>query len=107
MARNTRNKEFQITAKCYNKRGRLISVGTNSYRKTHPVQQHFASQVGLPEKIYMHAEIAALLKAGQKKVHKIVVERFDVNGNPALAEPCPICKAAIKAWGVAYVEHTT
>lgn len=101
------NKRFAITAKCYDKRGRLLSTGKNSYKKTHPIQSHFAKIANLPEKIYLHAEVDALLKAGDKKVHKIIVERFDVNGNPANAEPCPVCKAAIKSWGVQYVEYTT
>jgi tRNA(Arg) A34 adenosine deaminase TadA len=63
-------------------------------------------KVGLPLKTFLHAEISALLRAGDKKVHKIRVERFDANGEPANAEPCPICKEAIRLWGVSYTEYT-
>jgi tRNA(Arg) A34 adenosine deaminase TadA len=99
-------KKYTIFAKCFDKRGRLISVGMNNYRKSHPIQQHFANLVGLHEKIFLHAEIQALLRAGDKKVHRILVERYDKQGNPANAEPCPVCKAAIKAWDVQVVDFT-
>jgi deoxycytidylate deaminase len=99
-------RRFTIIAKCFDKRGRLISTGINNYRKSHPVQQHFAEQVGLNEKIYLHAEIQALLRAGDRKVHRITVERYDRQGNPANAEPCPVCKAAITSWGVKEIEFT-
>ena len=100
-------KKYVITAKCYDKRGRLISVGVNNYKKTHPTQAAIAEKVGLPDKQFLHAEICALLRAGDQKVHKILVERFDSNGQPANAEPCPVCKEAIRMWGVQYVEFTT
>lgn len=65
-----------------------------------------SAKVGLPEKLMLHAEVLALLRAGDKKVHKIKVERYHTNGDPANAEPCPVCKEAIRMWGVKYVEHT-
>jgi deoxycytidylate deaminase len=101
------SKRHHITAHCLDKRGRIISTGINSYSKSHPIQAHYAKLVGQPERHFLHAEIAALLKAGDKQVHKIKVVRFDSKGNPANAEPCAICKAAIKAFGVKYIEHTT
>ena len=99
-------KRYIITAKCFDKKGRLLSIGMNDYKKSHPIQSYYAKLVGLSEKIYLHAEIQALLRAGDKKVYKIVVERYDYQGKPVNAEPCPICKAAIKAWGVTKVEFT-
>lgn len=100
------SKRHHITAQCFDKRGRLLSTGVNSYTKSHPVQAHYARLAGQPERHFLHAEIAALLKAGDRVVHKISVTRFDAKGNPANAEPCPICKTAIKAFGVKYVEYT-
>lgn len=99
-------KRFLIKATCYDKRGRLISVGYNSYTRTHPTQAHFAKHAGQHERQFLHAEIHSLLKAGDKKVYKISVERYDCDGNPVNAEPCPVCKLAIKAWGVKYTEYT-
>ena len=99
-------KRFEIKATCYDKRGKIVSVGYNSYKKSHPIQSHFARLACLPEKVYLHAEIAALLKARDKKVEKIKIERYDSKGNTVNAAPCPICRLAIKSWGVSYVEHT-
>lgn len=94
-----------VIARVYDKRGRLLSRAANSYIKTHSLQAHFANLAGQPQRIYLHAEIAALIKAGDK-AHKIVVERYNRVGEPVLARPCPICSLAIDAWGIKIVEHT-
>jgi len=91
--------QHPLFAQVYDKRGKLVGSGTNHYSKTHPIQAHFAKMVGLPEKIYLHAEIAALLDCRDKIPHSIHVSRYTKNGRPALAAPCPACMAAIKAWG--------
>ncbi len=94
-----------ITALAYDKRGRLLSVGRNSYVKTHPLQAKFARQAGTPDKIYLHAEIDALIKAGTR-VHRLVVIRKDKYGRDMLAKPCSCCQLALKFFGVNQVEHT-
>jgi len=99
-------KRFFILAKCYNKRGHLLSVGFNSYAKSHPIQKHFADLVGMPEKEYLHAEIAAIIRARKKTIFRINIERYDSHGNPVSAAPCPICLKAIKAYGIQIIEHT-
>jgi|SRR6185437_8655983 len=95
-----------ITALAYDKRGRLISVGKNSYIKTHPLQQSYAVKAGVPYKIYIHAEIDALVKAKGKTVHKIVVVRMNSKGAYLNAKPCPSCEMALKDFGVKIIEHT-
>ena len=100
-------KRFSIKATVYDKRGRVLTTGENSYEKTHPLQSKFAVQVGLDEKIYLHSEIAAISKL--KKHHKpyrIVVERYKENGDPGLARPCLVCQAAIESHGITLVEWT-
>ena len=100
-------KQFNIVATVYDKRGRKLTEGTNSYTKTHTLQAKFAVQVGLDDKVFLHAEISALSKL--KKHHKpyrIVVERYKENGEPALARPCPVCQAAIESHGITLVEWT-
>lgn len=99
-------RKYEIKATCYDKKGRVISVGYNSYTRTHPVQAFHANEVGLSEKQFLHAEIHALLRAKDRQVHKIKVERYNKKGEPLNAAPCPICQHAIKSWGVNYVEHT-
>lgn len=104
--RRVRKQKQEIVAYAYDKRGRLISIGRNSYTKSHPIQHHYATRVGRPDAIYLHAEIAALLGAGKRVVESLEVVRYNKQGQPVLAKPCDICEAAIRAWGVKYVVHT-
>ena len=43
-------KKHHVTAIIFDKRGRPLSIGQNSYIKTHPLQLKIAEKVGLPEK---------------------------------------------------------
>lgn len=96
-----------MTAVIYDKRGRVLSVGKNSYIKTHPYQAKCARDVGLPDKQFLHAEIHAIVRCKQlHRAHRIVVMRFDSVGKPKNAKPCPVCESAIKAAGIKIVEHT-
>ena len=96
-----------LTAVIYDKRGRVISVGQNSYVKTHPLQAKHAAEVGLPDKQFLHAEIHAIVRCKDlSKAHKIFVSRWDKKGNPMLAKPCPVCMSAIETAGIELIEHT-
>lgn len=98
---------FDITAIIYDKRGRVLSIGKNSYVKTHPYQAQCARSVGMPEKQFLHAEIHAIIRCKKlSKARKIVVTRFNNRGEPLKAKPCPVCASAIEAAGIKYVEHT-
>ncbi len=79
------------------KRNRIVAIGRNSYVKTHPRQAHFARLAGQPKKEYLHAEIAALIRA-PRDADTLFVLRFDKQGNPACAAPCPVCRLAIAAF---------
>ena len=97
----------QITAVIYDKRGRVLSVGQNSYIKTHPVQAHHAEKVGEPEKVYLHAEIHAITRCPDlTKAHRIFVTRWDRQGRAVLAAPCAVCRSAIEAAGIRQISHT-
>lgn len=95
-----------LTARCFDKRGRLLSEATNRYDKTHPIQAYFARKVGHAAKIYLHAEIHAILKAGGKQIHRIEISRYSKKGVPLLAAPCPVCMEAIRAYGIKEVSFT-
>jgi deoxycytidylate deaminase len=95
-----------ITAFVYDKRGRLLSTGQNSYVKTHPLMAKTAEKVGEPHKIYLHAEVAALLKCDWNKAHRILVTRYGRNGQPLLAKPCKVCHQVIAMTNIKIVEHT-
>lgn len=84
-----------------------IAEGENSYSKTHPIMQKFAMQVGDNSRIFLHAEVQCLLRSKDTVVHKITVERYTQDKNPAMARPCKICMQALKFFGVKEVEYTT
>ena len=76
------------------RRGRVVSVGFNSYTKTHPKQKHYATLAGQPNREYLHAELAALLRAPRDS-DTLMVVRLNKAGDPVCAKPCPVCVAAI------------
>lgn len=97
----------EITAIIYDRKGRVLSVGKNSYVKTHPLQAKHAEKVGLPDKQFLHAEIHAITKCRDlSKAHRIVVTRYDKTGRPLLAKPCPVCQSAIESVGIEVIEWT-
>lgn len=108
MGKSTRinmKKHQNITATIYDKKGRILSVGQNSYTKTHPKQAHLAAKCGHHHKVYLHAEIAALVKC-KSTPYKIKIERYNRRGQPLLAKPCDICEMAIKESGIKFIEYT-
>ena len=96
-----------ITAFAYDKRGRLLAVGHNSYTRTHRLQAHYALKAGNGSRIYLHAEIDCLIRAKKRGVtHKLVVIRHGAKGTPLCAKPCAACQLAINDFNVKEVEHT-
>jgi len=95
----------KVKATIYNKAGRIVSIGFNSYVKTHPLQCRYARLAGMPEKVYLHAEIDALIKA-KGRGYRIFIERYNKNGKPLLAKPCPICQLAIDKAGLSVIQYT-
>ena len=95
-----------VSAFVYDKRGRLLATGQNSYVKTHPLQARVAASVGEPHKVFLHAEVAALLKCDWTKAHRILVTRYGKSGRPLLAKPCKVCHQIIAMTSIKIVEHT-
>lgn len=96
-----------VTAICYDKRGRILSIGRNSYVKTHPLQAHLAKQCNQERKIFLHAEVDAIIKAKNwELIYKMTVVRLNKAGQKVNAKPCAICQEAIKLAGIKRVEHT-
>jgi deoxycytidylate deaminase len=63
--------------------------------------------VGLKEKIYLHAEISALVKCRQEGADTIVVARVNSLGDLRMAKPCPICQLAIKEAKISRIFYST
>jgi len=96
-----------LTAIIYDKKGRVLSIGKNSYTKTHPYMAELAEAYGEPNKLYLHAEVHAILRCRDlSQAHRIFVTRVNRHGQPAMAKPCGICMSAINAAGITKVEHT-
>ncbi len=98
----------RIIAYCYDKKGNLLSSASNSFTKTHPAQAYYAKRAGQINRIFLHAEIAAILKASKTKkdIYRIEVVRKGKNGELLRSMPCPVCKEAIKAIGIKHITYT-
>ena len=102
------SRKYNITAIIKDKHGHIISRANNSYVKTHPMQARLAENVGLEQKIYLHAEVLAILRAGNRieKAKSMEIYRFDNDGRPKLAKPCPICMELIKTTPITEIIYT-
>ena len=87
-------------------KNKVVTTATNLETKSHPLQAFFANRVGLPEKIYLHAEISALVRC-KEECDTIVVARVNNQDNLRSSRPCPICQLAIKEAGIVNIHYTT
>jgi len=73
----SKSNQHHIKAIIYDKRGRILSIGENSYHRTHRVQYSVSRAVGKPNAIYIHGEIDAIVKCREiHNAHKILVMRI-------------------------------
>ncbi len=99
--------KHNLRAIIFDKKGNVLSIGSNSYLKSHPYMKELATRHGMPYKIFLHAEVAAILKCNDlSKAHRILVTRTGRSGNLLLATPCKICQTAIAAAGIKIIEHS-
>jgi deoxycytidylate deaminase len=93
----SRVQQQNITAIIYDKRGKILSIGKNSYLKTHPLMLKHGTKVGMPDRIFVHAEVDALVRCRDlRKAHRIFITRVMKDGSYGLAKPCAICHEALK-----------
>lgn len=98
----------RIVAIASDKRGRILSIGQNSYQKTSPLMLHYCQKVHRHrDKPFLHAEADCLFRLDVGNVYKLSIARVLADNSPALAAPCEICQAIISAYGVKIVEYTT
>lgn len=104
---NMAAKQQNLTAIIYDRKGKVLSIGKNSYVKTHPLQAKHASKVGKPENIVLHAEIDAIIRCRNlDKAYRIFVSRINKSGDTRLAKPCAICMSAIGQTKIQKIEWT-
>jgi tRNA(Arg) A34 adenosine deaminase TadA len=90
------------------RKNKVIVTATNLENKTHPLQAQFAQKVGLKEKIFLHAEINALIRA-KEDADTIVVARIGGHSHNELrmSKPCPICQMALEMSQVRKIIYST
>jgi tRNA(Arg) A34 adenosine deaminase TadA len=88
------------------KKSKVVATAVNLEEKSHPIQARLAQKVGLAEKIYLHAEISALIKA-KEDADTIIVARVNSQNKLRMAKPCPICALALEQEGIKNVYYTT
>ena len=97
--------KFRHAAICLDKRGQIVSHATNS-RKTHPMQAEYAKRTGKEQKVSLHAEIAALIRA-RDDIETVVVARINKRGELRNSRPCPICRLALEEASVSEIWFST
>lgn len=84
---------------------KVIGFGVNQH-KSHPLQARFASN---PERIYLHAEIAAIINANRRTSvggAMLWVVRVNAIGEMCMARPCEGCWKALKAFDINNVVYS-
>jgi tRNA(Arg) A34 adenosine deaminase TadA len=85
--------------------GRIIAEAQNHMGKSHPLQAKYAKRAGEGNKIWLHAEIRALIQA-RETPEEIWIARIWRDGSLALAKPCAICTLAIQESGIEKIHYT-
>src|SRR3546814_11374162 len=70
------SKRQAVTAVAYDKSGRVISIGRNSYINTHPLQAKYANKSGNPDAIYIHSELDAIIRSRGSPLHSLFVSLY-------------------------------
>ena len=92
---------YHFKAIITDKKNNVLSIGENNYNKSHPYMAKMAMACGEDKKIFLHAEIAAIVKCRElKKADSIYIHRIRNNGDIELANPCKICKGANRLLGL-------
>jgi tRNA(Arg) A34 adenosine deaminase TadA len=105
LARNNPNPKWRFACIITDRHGSVIAQSFNSMVKSHPMQARLARKHGNRHQIYLHAEIAALVRC-RKDPYALYVARVDAKLRPAMARPCPICMEAIRKAGIKIVYYT-
>ncbi len=96
-----RTRNYKLGAVLFDKKGKVISVASNSYR-THPV---WAKYTEFP---FLHAESHAIIRRGLDNCSSLslLVVRTLANGNLSMATPCQQCQTLIRDAGIKNVYYS-
>jgi len=76
------------------RKGKILAIGYNSYTRSHAFQRRVGRLSHEPEKKYLHAEVAALLRC-RVPPDTLMVGRLSKRGELVMARPCDCCRLAI------------
>lgn len=106
IAKNLVDQKYKIAAIITDKRNKILSIGWNSYSKSHPLQFRWAKKNHNNHRIFLHAEISAIVRCKEGVPYHIYIARVNRKGGVRLAKPCPICEMAIQDVGIKKVIYT-
>jgi len=105
----TTKTQYIVTAYIRDKKGRILSIGKNSYIKTHPRMVKLGKQVGYHnhEKRFIHAEIDAINKCPNlDRAHSIEIFVYSERSKEYReSSPCPICSLAIGLTDIKVIQY--
>lgn len=111
---NEQSPHYRHSCILLDKRYNILTSGCNNYSKTHPVQARLAMQSELPKRIFLHAEISALIRLRsmgmEEALHSAVcvrVRTIQKNKMLGLSFPCPICFDTLIKSGVKKIIYST
>ena len=104
-ATRTNFMKYKVYAVAYDKRNRIVAKAENSYVKSHPLQARYGKEADKSYKIYLHAEIAAIIRAKGKEIHKLKITCFDIKGRIKPSKPCDVCMLAINEAKIKVLEY--
>ena len=99
------SRRYFVIAAALDHHNNIVSIGQNSYQKTHPMQSRLALKTGRADREYLHAEIASLVKS-RRDVETVMVVRMTPTGLIRMARPCNICTLALREAKVRFVIYT-
>ncbi len=98
-------KQYTVYAAIADKKGQIVSIGKNSFIKTHPKQYSY-NQYRNPHKIFLHAEIDALLKYKSDNGYVMIIARMTKTGLIRNAKPCIGCFGALQESNIKKIFYT-
>jgi deoxycytidylate deaminase len=107
--RSTKRKrsKYNVTAIIRNKKGYVLSVGKNSYKKSHPIMSELSKYETIPKlQTFVHAEVNAIVKCRNiKDAYSIEIFNYTEHGNPALSKPCLLCMSLINKTPIRVIKY--
>lgn len=98
-----------MTAIIRDKKDRVLSIGKNSYIKTHPLMLKYAQRIGHfnCKETKIHAEIDAIAKCVElDRAHTIEIYRYsNYSQRYLMSKPCKICHSGILCTPIKYVKY--